>query len=188
LSNIISLSNYYIFEFPDVMAAKRPRDWTRREAKEYFEWFMRIKDDRVAQLLHVAEAPESLSRETMLARVTETLRRSMANMVEYDTKGVQTANGLGLIAGFDAAIVIAEQLIAADDNASWQIMETTVKTLISRNLPVVRSTPKGMEFEPIWRGRMLLSLVGRESDREPTNVLDVVFNRWLKQLTIVPPP
>jgi len=162
------------------MHSKRPSEWTTREASEHFEWFREIKDARINKITLFSDASNAGSLETKLGLITETVRRSLGNLATY-TGDVQAVNGLGLIVGFDAALVVGDALVSNVDGASWKIMRTRIATLISRNLPVVqRHSP--FAFEPFLEGRLALSLINREANAQPTNVLHSVYLNWCQKL------
>lgn len=179
LSNTISLSNYHIFEMPEVIRRKRPRDWTKKEAREYFEWFMAIKPARTAQIREISEARDASSDIESFSLITETLRRSLQNLVRVED-GEQYANGLGFIAGFDAALVVGDHLVEAVDDAAWQVMDTPINTFMSKNFPVVRRPGLLQVFEPFVEGRTILTLLGREVGKKPSNVLAEKYRMWLE--------
>jgi hypothetical protein len=179
LSNVISLSSYDIFEMPVKMQKKPPREWSRAEASDHFEWFMAIKDERIRQILLASEAADS-SLETRLGKITETIRRSLDQLASV-SGDVQSVNGLGFIVGFDAALVLGDALTHDVVGARWTIMKTKIRTFHSRNFPVVRREST-WAFEPWFEGRLLLSLINREAGKEHTNVLYSVYNIWCERL------
>jgi hypothetical protein len=163
------------------MIQKRPRDWTVAEAGEFFKWLLEIKSSRISQIIAISDAASTAAGDEAFRRITDTLHRSLGNLTDVGS-GKQIVNGLGVVAGFDAALVIGETLAATVPRASWQIMRTPIKDLISRNLPVVRCSEDGPGFEPFMEGRLLLSLIGRETGPEPSNVLDTVYQKWSRGL------
>ena len=50
LNNILSLSNYDVFEMSPELHKKRPREWTKAEALAHFKWFAAIKQGRIRQM------------------------------------------------------------------------------------------------------------------------------------------
>lgn len=180
LSNIISLSNYDIFEMSEQMREKPPREWTTAEARAHFDWFLRIKEERIDKIASVSGTRNTISLELKLDRITETIRRSIDNLATSEGD-VQNVNGLGLIVGFDAALILGDALAQHIDGAAWRIMMTRMKSFISKNLPVIQRRSL-WAFEPFLEGRRALSLIGRETDREHTNVLNTIYRDWLHRL------
>jgi len=183
LSNIISLSSYDIFETPLIMVRKKPRYWTEFECREFFEWFMQIKPSRTNEILLASDALSAASEVERFQRVTETLHRSITHLTEQRLGG-QAVNGLGVVAGFDAALVLGDALVRSVPGASWTTLRSPIRDLISNNLPGVCRHGTGPGFEPLMGGRLLLSLVGREPfDQPPKNVLHTVYQNWHRTLS-----
>ena len=162
------------------MREKPPREWSKAEACAHFDWFLKIKGDRVNQIALASGAAKTDRLDLKLGCITETIRRSLDNLARRDGD-VQHANGLGLIAAFDAALVVGDALAQNIDGASWQIMRTRVERFHSNNFPVVR-TRSLWAFEPFFEGRRALSLIGRETNGEHTNVLETMYREWCEHL------
>ncbi len=167
---------------PRVTRETRPREWTRKEAKEYFDWLMAIKPERMKQIIEFSGASEQSSREVQLAAISATLRRSLGNLAD-ESSGDQRVNGLGFIAGFDAALVVGEHLVQAVPDASWRTHFTSIKTQITRNLTVVQRGSSLLVFEPIFEGRMALSLIGRSRDKD-VDELSAIYESWTTKLKL----
>jgi hypothetical protein len=162
---------------PAVMVHRRPRDWTKDEAGAFYRWFIAIKPLRIAEILRISGHSSASADVTSLQPISELLARSMPNLIVSTPDG-EAVNGLGIVAGFDAALVIGEILTKSVSGASWKTMQTPIRDLISKNLPVVRKGTKGPGFEPFMEGRLLLSLIGRSPQFVPSNVLDIVYRKW----------
>ena len=181
LTNIISLSNYDVLEMSSQFIRKPYQEWTRRETQQHFEWFLAVKPGRVAEIKKASGVHDATSLDETMALVTEAIRRSLSNLATHVADG-QTVNGLGLVVGFDAALIVGDSLVERCSGTSWRVMKTPMRTLISRNLPVVGSDQSKMAFEPIIDGRRVLNLIGRERGREPSNVRGDMYKRWYEVL------
>ena len=181
LSSILSLSNYDIFEMPDVLARASPRDWKEADAREYYGWLLKVKPRRVAQIMTAASVDRSYPRETVLRAISELLGRSLANLTT-PSSGDQIATGLGLIACFDAAVVVGDYLVEDVPLAQWCIMRSRIKTLVSKNMTVVRRR-LSMGFEPFLEGRWILNLLGRAGVHQGT-VLQQKYEAWATDLLL----
>jgi hypothetical protein len=142
-----------------------------------------IKDARIAQLLSICETSPADPVETQLGRICETLRRSLENLLQWPEPNAP-ATGLGLLAGFDAALAIGDHLCRRVDGASWRVMRTGDPIFMSKNLAVVRRPDSWEVFEPFWEGRTSLTLIMRERGKQPSNVLNWKFNFWTKALKV----
>lgn len=181
MTNTISLSNYEVLELSPQFIRKPYREWTRQETQQHFEWFLAVKTGRVAEIKKASGVHDAMSLEETTALVTETIRRSLPNLATH-VADVQTVNGLGVVVGFDAALVVGDFLVGNCSGTSWRVMKTQIRTHLSRNLPVVGSDQSKMAFEPITDGRRVLNLIGRERGREPSNVLGDMYKRWYEIL------
>lgn len=182
LPNIISLSNYDIVEMPRILQTKQPREWSRNDAREYFEWLIGVKPARVTQLLAIAGVPAGGLWGDVSSRVSDVFRRSLDNLGDVIDGGLR-ANGLGLVTGFDAALVIGDQLVATVPDVSWGILRTRVKYFISANLAVVHRGKSITAFEPFLEGRTLLTLANRKRTLDEYDLINEKYQDWYNRLT-----
>jgi hypothetical protein len=181
LPNIISLSSYDIVEMPRILQMKKPREWSRNDAREYFEWLMSLKPARIKQLLAIAEVSSEATWGEISSSIASVLTRSLDNLGEISDGGLR-ANGLGLVAGFDAALVIGDRLVTAMPGVSWGSLRTEVKYFISANLGVVHRGESITALEPFLEGRTLLTLAHRNRNVDGYDFINEKYQHWRERL------
>jgi hypothetical protein len=183
-NNIISLSTYDIFSAPQILHAKPARDWTAEESDAYMRWLLNIKPGRISQLLAIAGAAESTPWDHRSLRISNALRRSLDNLGDTLAVGRLRANGLGLAAGFDAALAIGDELVKSVPLSRWRVMHTNDEHFISMNLTVVQRPGSSHCFEPFLEGRALLTLAARSGNDDSVNYVDEKFQSFRSRLTL----
>jgi hypothetical protein len=66
---MVNINDYPLFIPPEEVNSKKPRDWSYKEAKMYFDWFMSVKVDRLEYLLTVLDEDVSCDNGECLKRV-----------------------------------------------------------------------------------------------------------------------
>jgi len=140
----------YIFFIPPLeIAEKKPKEWTAKEARLYFDWLMSVKDDRVDYLLtcldEVLTDNSLVDIERIGKKVTKLLFEPPFSDRENDVSTI-TNKGLALVA--DMALLISQLVIKDCPQITWKIVKRP-KTNGAYNLPALFEIPLIKHIEMI---------------------------------------
>ena len=139
---MINIKEYPLFIPPEEVNSKKPRDWSYKEAKMYFDWFMSVKVDRLEYLLTVLDEDVSCDNGECLKRVGQKvfdiLHKEPFSTDEPSGK-VITNRGLALAA--DMSLLVSKLIINNHPGLKWGIVRTP-KRDISFHLPALFNFPK----------------------------------------------
>lgn len=130
--------DYPLFTPPEDLAAKPRKEWSRKEAKAYFDWFMQTMPKRIAAVSayfgeDIAQGPERTLK-AMGKKAVEELRSSE---FAQTVGGAPTLTNAGYALAADMGLLVAHYLVQALGQAvAWKIL-TRPKSDISYNLPVL---------------------------------------------------
>jgi len=135
------MKDYILFIPPLAVADKKARDWSAKEARIYYDWFISVKDYRIEYLLTVIDETLRFSPEADLKRIGETITLLLFHQPfseRKDNKLIITNMGLALVADF--ALLISMLIMKKNDKISWKIVKRP-KRDISYNLPAMFGFP-----------------------------------------------
>jgi len=160
---------------PSSLIGTKGRDRTKKQAKEYFDWLMSVREERVKGLLeYFGECLTGDSKADLLrigSKVTDMLRH--APFCEYeDGKISLTERGAALAA--DMGLLIAALILRERPHITWGIEK---RKLITYNMPVLAGFPI-MNPDPIRSGiAEAHSIVQGEQDSDCWWLL---FDKWME--------
>lgn len=135
-------AKYPLFVPPTSVNSKKPREWSYDEAKVYFEWLMKVKDDRVDFLRSFLDETNRSYSEQDLGiigkKVCSKLLSEPFSAVD-GSKRVLTNEGYALAA--DISLLLAEFILAKYPFLKWGIVQKPKKDL-SFHLPALMPYPK----------------------------------------------
>lgn len=139
---MVNIKDYPLFIPPEEVNSKKPKEWSYKEAKVYFDWFMSVKDDRVEYLLTVLDEDLTCDNEKSLKRigqkVFDLLHKEPFSTDESSGK-VITNKGLALAA--DISLLVSKLIINNHPGLKWGIVRTPKRDL-SFHLPAIFNFPK----------------------------------------------
>lgn len=160
----------------------KPRDWTPENAQAHFDWFMKMRRQRVDGLLSFfgASHPAKGHEHDLLLRLGNIVAVAMCTEPNFRVtpeKKELTAPGLAM--AYDIGVFVAELVIDSSEGAvKWVLLKKPPRAL-DLNLPVLAGRPS-MTFEPI-RGSMTEAkaiLRGVES----SDIWARTYSFWLDRL------
>lgn len=134
---------YPLFKPSEHLAEKGAKNWTKKEALEYFNWFQEIKNERVENLLRFFN--QSSSDEIDLNEIGEKLYNVLSESREFTEKlenGRLVLNNYGLSLVADFGLLIAKNLELRYSELKWKIGGKP-KSYHSYNLPVLEGFKNG---------------------------------------------
>jgi hypothetical protein len=135
------MKDYILFIPPEEVASVKAKLWNAKQAKDYFNWFNSVKDDRVEYLL--TSIDETLTGNHMIdikrigKKVTNFLKKPPFSAPK-DGELAITNKGLALIA--DLSLLISKLIIEKHPQIIWKIVKRP-KGDISYNLPALFEFP-----------------------------------------------
>lgn len=164
-------ASYPFFAPPGVLADKGPKEWTKKEAQSYFDWFMGSIDHRVDGLLSfLGIDPEGMEARELLARAGQQVAQLLKQppFTEPGEDGPDlTVQGAALAA--DIGILTAKLVYSAtSDHTQWEILRRLGKREVSYNLPVLAGYAPGdwEYYEPV--GTAIAEAYGVLANRRPS--------------------
>ena len=170
-------ANYPTFVPPGELSITDRTVWTRSQADEYFDWLMRVKDDRVHRMLErldatIVDADAELSLGTLGRKIASTLRTA-----EFCANSKLTNQGYALAA--DAGLLVAEFLVQDFAEVHWEIRRKP-KRDISYNLPVLMGFQSGLSFDPV--GGSVAEAQAWIAGRRDADRWVAIYRHWSQQV------
>lgn len=173
---MIHLTNYPLFAPPGALASKSHREWTVREAKQYFEWLLAHIDERATWLLSligIRDSEEREPRQLLLdasQRVCTLLADPECSQQHAGSAPVLTNVGYSLAA--DLGLLTAKQIQRASNfSFKWEIVRKPTRD-VSYNLPVLRIGLDTYDPVGVSISDALAVLAGRRTTDAWTKVFD----------------
>ncbi len=136
--------NYREFIPPEELATKDVKSWSKYEAKKYFEWFLKEKENRILlfkTFINGANEFEDLLKETFLL--------FLQNGFIVGKKGDCVLTNLGYALAADFGIYLGEIIINKREDLNWKLVKVP-KSDPCYNLPVISGyTSKPDYFDPV---------------------------------------
>jgi hypothetical protein len=155
------MNNYPLFSPPEHLATRGSKNWNKKEAQEYFNWFMEIRNQRVIDFLHYIGYSLTSNLENDLIRISDIVYLFYNNADYYSIRekdGSKYLNEFGLSMAADIGLLLARELERTHSSLHWTIAKGP-KNYHSYNLPVLRKFKDG-EWDLIYDsiGNVHLSL------------------------------
>lgn len=154
--------NYPLFIPPEKFFSTKNFDWSLKEAKEYFNWFLSVKDERAAQYLEYLSIERSeLNLEVLCERIYETLNNEEFSF--KDDGDVLKLTNAGYAFAADTSIVLSDYIVNKyKGEVYWDIVKKP-KSDISYHLPALFGFKKlpyvelmrasVSNYVSLWRGK-----------------------------------
>jgi hypothetical protein len=142
------MKDYILFIPPLEIAEKKVQDWSVKEAKLYFDWFISTKDDRVEYLLTAMDEELTNRPEEDMKRIGEKVTKLLFERPfseKDENEPVITNKGLALVA--DLSLLISQLVILKHPQIIWKIVKA--KKNVSYNLPAMFEFPMYKHMELI---------------------------------------
>lgn len=127
---------YPLFIPPEKFFSTKNFDWSLKDAKEYFNWFMSVKDERSTQYLeYLSIEDEKLDFDILGKKIYETLYDDEFSF--RDDEGVFRLTNAGYAFAADTSIVLSDYIVKKyKDKVYWDIVKKP-KSDISYHLPAL---------------------------------------------------
>lgn len=178
---------YPLFVLPAELVGRPPRDWTKREAKSYFDWLTSSVDGRVAGLLRYLEddgggTPEELllragEKAALLLRSDAFSRPSQPGVTTIQKHGRtlqlpvpagRDLTGQGYSLAIDMGLLTAKCILDSGRAPFVWRIGGKPKTLVGYNVPVLTRSDIAhyLYFDPVESSVMGSQLVAGQRDSE----------------------
>ncbi len=146
------MSEYPLFMPPNELAEKGAKNWNKKEAQAYFDWFLSVRYERVKFLLQYINNYTNF--ENNLKLITEVNRKvfyliqneHFHTIREFD--GGMKLNNQGLAVVVDFGLLVAQFLEEKNPSLFWKIAKGP-KSYHSYNLPVLDGFSNG-EYDLVF--------------------------------------
>lgn len=129
---------YPLFKPSIDFASKPPRDWSKLEADNYFDWFLNVFESRVHSFLIFLNLDYSLEDRTLLKKAQDECEKLL--ITGYFSQILPTGpklNNQGYALAADFGLLVASLLIKqGQGKVNWKILKKP-KSELSYNLPVL---------------------------------------------------
>lgn len=147
------MSEYPLFMPPDELAEKGAKNWNKKEARAYFDWFIESIELRVNNFLTIIDYPLTSNLEVDLNTISEKVRRLIIEKKFYESiigTDEKKLNNFGYAIAVDVGLLISTILRKNHPSLSW-IIATGRKSYHSYNLPVlVKFKGVSTEIDPLF--------------------------------------
>ena len=172
------IEKYNLFIPPKEVTNKTPKEWNKLEAKKYFDWFIKIKSDRIGFLLGFLNYRISGDIYKDISEISKKINHFIfsPNFHYLDKTGRKRLNGYGLSIATDFGLFIASLLQKENPSLEWKI-GIGHKTYHSYNLPVLNGFSNG-EIDLIF-----ISINNTKYDlNNPEDIYDwLAYYKYLEQ-------
>lgn len=139
------MKEYALFTPPESLAIIGTKNWKKKEAQEYFDWFMRVRKQRVSDFLDFIGYDLTGNVEQDLNTISQKLFDRVNTPDFYSIRevdGAKKMNDQGLAIAADTGLLLAQLLENAKPNLYWEIAKGP-KSYHSYNLPVLKEFESG---------------------------------------------
>jgi len=130
---------------PDELADKGAKNWKKKEALAYLDWFLTVNTQRVSHLLAFLGYEPTGDQTKDLPVISELLYDKINNPQFYTLRAIDGAkilNDQGLAIAADMGLLISDLLKKEKPSLHWEI-GTGPKSYHSYNLPVLKEFKNG---------------------------------------------
>lgn len=131
---------YPLFMPDEELAVIGVKNWKKKEAKQYFDWFIQIKQIRVVNFLKYIDIELTGNNEFDLQIISNKLYNVINNPRFYNIResdGLKQLNNEGLAMATDMGLLLAQLVEDACPTLFWEIAKGP-KSYHSYNLPVLK--------------------------------------------------
>lgn len=166
---------YKLFLPPDHLAEKGRKNWNSKEADEYFDWLLSVKDKRVSNLLKKLEYNFSDNLKTDLDQIESKVALLLVTspFSNFKNKTYELTN-YGLAVAADVGLTIADLLLRNNSNLYWKVIKKP-KSNLYFNLPTLFGFD-ALYFDPI--GGLIIELKNLINNPAKSNSLFDIFSFW----------
>lgn len=135
------MNTYPLFMPPNELAEKGAKNWKKKEAQAYLEWFLNNKEQRVNQLLTFLGYQLTGDSIKDLSIISKLVYDKIEDPQFYTIRKIDNAkqlNDAGLAIAVDMGLLLAELLQKEKPSLHWEI-GSGPKSYHSYNLPVLSS-------------------------------------------------
>lgn len=137
---------------PEDLAEMGVKNWKKKEASRYFNWFMDIRAKRVEDFLKYLDyrltGDPKVDLDAIGEKVFHSLNETQFHTIR-ETDGGKKLNDAGLAIAADLGLLLAQLLEEKHPKLYWEIGKGP-KVYHAYNLPVLKGFPKDNEWEPIF--------------------------------------
>ena len=145
-----SLENYPVFAPPFDLPDRRHTMWSRADAERYFEWFMSVKDHRIAWAHEFLALSPEVRGEQKIRQLDESIERMDCRPWKQESGMIPIAYSPGVDVGLLFADTIEGE--AGEGVLWWAIDEPKEKLYISYRLPTLHGFENGLALDPVLVG------------------------------------
>ena len=134
------MNSYPFFIPPENLAVTGAKNWKKKEAQQYFDWFMNEKSSRVAYFLKYLGYKLTQDNEQDLINISNLLFTSINNESFFSIREidkVKQLNDMGLALAADMGLFLAQLLQEKKPHLFWEIGKGP-KSYHSCNLPILK--------------------------------------------------
>jgi len=138
-------SKYNLFLPPEHLTQTKAYLWSKREAKEYFKWFLSIKDDRLNQFFKYLGREDADKGDLLvIAREVENRINSFFLRERVNGERLDLTNE-GYAIAVDFGLYLSRSLLQSHDNLYWDFVKKP-KNDLNYHLPVIFGYSKPVEY------------------------------------------
>lgn len=139
------MNNYPLFTPPDHLAEKGAKNWTKKEAQEYFNWFLAIKAKRISKMLEFLGYSLTSNTYSDIDALNNKIYSCLCDSSFHnirETDSSRALNNYGFALAADFGLFLASLLEESSKNLSW-IIGRGPKSYHSYNQPVLSGFSNG---------------------------------------------
>jgi hypothetical protein len=187
--------DYPAFESPAGIRRIDPEQWTRDEARAYFEWLRGAAPCRAEVFLRAIGLAWEVPSHEFVERVSSQWEQKLAEpQFRTPFEGLRSRyrpppsikmvlTPLGEAFCTDAGLVFGLLLLGSDSRLYWKIADDP--KYIDFNRPVIAGFSRGMQCEPVTVGNNLAGRIIDGRQRCPGREFAATFDHWL---SLIPHP
>lgn len=145
------MQDYPLFMPSEELALKGAKNWNKADKQEYFDWFIKIKSERVSHMLRYIDFCPSGDRYVDLGQINLKVYELLCESDFHDVRevdGGKKLNNTGFALVTDFGIYFSMLLEQNSDKLKWVIAKGS-KSYHSYNLPVLTGFSNG-EYDFIF--------------------------------------
>lgn len=164
--------SYPLFLPPVELARTPTKEWTKHEARTYFNWFVSCLDKRIVDFLQYIDESADQSVESLLVRAGDKVESILqASSFYRETGDGLRLSNMGYAVAADCGLLVAKLLIAnSNGRATWKVLSSP-RSAQSFNLPVLIGFKSKVALDPVAASIAQATGVVRRTDKQ---------DRWLK--------
>jgi hypothetical protein len=169
---------YPLFMPPEQLAVIGTKNWKKKEAQEYFDWFMNVRKQRALDFLAYIKYDLTVKIEEDLSIISQKLFDTVNAPQFYSIReidGAKKLNDQGMAIAADMGLLLAELLEKNKPSLYWEIAKGP-KTYHSYNLPVLKGFTGTISEIDILFFSVVKMGVSLNVEKRPFNWLESFYN------------